>query len=250
MLKKRIIPCLDIIGDRTVKGTNFLNLKDAGDPIELSKRYIDEGADELIYLDINATIDNKNIFIELIENIAKNVNIPFTVGGGIKTLKDVDTLIKSGADKITINSSAIDNPTLISNISNNFGSQCLVVAVDIKEINGAWKVFVKGGREETNFEVIEWVKIAEKHGAGEILLTSMDGDGTKRGFSVEITKKVANSINIPVIASGGAGEGKDFFEIFTKTRATGALAASVFHFNKIKIPDLKFFLTNKGIPLR
>ena len=205
MLKKRIIPCLDIIGDRTVKGTNFLNLKDAGDPIELSKRYIEEGADELVYLDINATIDNKNIFIELVENIAKNVNIPFTVGGGIKTLKDVDTLIKSGADKITINSSAIDNPTLISNISNNFGSQCLVVAVDIKEINGAWKVFVKGGREETNFEVIEWVKIAEKHGAGEILLTSMDGDGTKKGFSVEITKRVANSINIPVIASGGAG---------------------------------------------
>jgi len=191
MLKKRIIPCLDIIGDRTVKGTNFLNLKDAGDPIELSKRYIEEGADELVYLDINATIDNKNIFIELVENIAKNVNIPFTVGGGIKTLKDVDTLIKSGADKITINSSAIDNPTLISNISNNFGSQCLVVAVDIKKINGAWKVFVKGGREETNFEVIEWVKIAEKHGAGEILLTSMDGDGTKKGFSVEITKKVA-----------------------------------------------------------
>ena len=184
------------------------------------------------------------------KNIAKNVNIPFTVGGGIKTLKDVDTLIKSGADKITINSSAIDNPTLISNISNNFGSQCLVVAVDIKEINGAWKVFVKGGREETNFEVIEWVKIAEKHGAGEILLTSMDGDGTTKGFSVEITKKVANSINIPVIASGGAGQEKDFFEIFTKTRATGALAASVFHFNKIKIPDLKFFLKNKGIPLR
>ena len=250
MLKKRIIPCLDIIGDRTVKGTNFLNLKDAGDPIELSKRYIDEGADELIYLDINATIDNKNIFIELIENIAKNVNIPFTVGGGIKALKDVEDLIKSGADKITINSSAIDNPTLISNISNNFGSQCLVVAVDIKEINGAWKVFVKGGREETNFEVIEWVKIAEKHGAGEILLTSMDGDGTKKGFSVEITKKVANSINIPVIASGWAGQEKDFFEIFTKTRATGALAASVFHYNKIKIPDLKLFLTNKGIPLR
>ena len=250
MLKKRIIPCLDIIGDRTVKGTNFLNLKDAGDPIELSKRYIEEGADELVYLDINATIDNKNIFIELVENIAKNVNIPFTVGGGIKTLKDVDTLIKSGADKITINSSAIDNPTLISNISNNFGSQCLVVAVDIKEINGAWKVFVKGGREETNFEVIEWVKIAEKHGAGEILLTSMDGDGTTKGFSVEITEKVANSINIPVIASGGAGHKIDFFEIFTKTRATGALAASVFHFNKIKIPDLKFFLTNKGIPLR
>jgi len=250
MLKKRIIPCLDIIGDRTVKGTNFLNLKDAGDPIELSKRYIEEGADELVYLDINATIDNKNIFIELVENIAKNVNIPFTVGGGIKTLKDVDTLIKSGADKITINSSAINNPSLISNISNNFGSQCLVVAVDIKEINDVWKVFIKGGREETNFEVVEWVKIAEEHGAGEIILTSMDGDGTTKGFSVEITEKVANSINIPVIASGGAGQKKDFFEIFTKTRATGALAASVFHFNKIKIPDLKFFLTNKGIPLR
>ena len=250
MLKKRIIPCLDIIGDRTVKGTNFLNLKDAGDPIELSKRYIEEGADELVYLDINATIDNKNIFIELVENIAKNINIPFTVGGGIKTLKDVEILIKSGADKITINSSAINNPSLISNISNNFGSQCLVVAVDIKEINGIWKVFIKGGREETKFEVVEWVKIAEKHGAGEILLTSMDGDGTKKGFSVEITKRVANSINIPVIASGGAGQEKDFFEIFTKTRATGALAASVFHFNKIKIPDLKFFLTNKGIPLR
>ena len=250
MLKKRIIPCLDIIGDRTVKGTNFLNLKDAGDPIELSKRYIDEGADELIYLDINATIDNKNIFIELIENIAKNVNIPFTVGGGIKALKDVEDLIKSGADKITINSSAINNPLLISNISNNFGSQCLVVAVDISEINGIWKVFIKGGREETNFEVVEWVKIAEEHGAGEILLTSMDGDGTTKGFSVEITEKVANSINIPVIASGGAGQEKDFLEIFTKTRATGALAASVFHFNKIKIPDLKFFLTNKGIPLR
>ena len=216
MLKKRIIPCLDIIGDRTVKGTNFLNLKDAGDPIELSKRYIDEGADELIYLDINATIANKNIFIELIENIAKNVNIPFNVGGGIKTLKDVEILIKSGADKITINSSAINNPSLISNISNNFGSQCLVVAVDIKEINGLWKVFIKGGREETNFEVIEWVKIAEKHGAGEILLTSMDGDGTKKGFSVEITKKVANSINIPVIASGGAGEGKDFLKFLQK----------------------------------
>ena len=250
MLKKRIIPCLDIIGDRTVKGTNFLNLKDAGDPIELSKRYIEEGADELIYLDINATINNKNIFIDLVENIAKNVNIPFTVGGGIKTLKDVEILIKSGADKITINSSAINNPSLISNISNNFGSQCLVVAVDIKEINSVWKVFIKGGREETNFEVVKWVKIAEKCGAGEILLTSMDGDGTTKGFSVEITEKVSNSINIPVIASGGAGQKKDFFEIFTRTRATGALAASVFHFNKIKIPDLKFFLTNKGIPLR
>lgn len=250
MLKKRIIPCLDIKDGTTVKGINFEGLRNAGDPVELAKKYENEGADELVFLDITATIEERKTFVELVKNIAKELSIPFTVGGGISSVEDVRKLLEAGADKISINSSAVKNPQLISDLAKQFGSQCVVVAIDTKFVNGGDWVFVKGGREITTLKTLDWAKEAEKLGAGEILLTSMDGDGTKNGFDIRITKLVSDHINIPVIASGGAGNTEDFETVFSKTKATGALAASVFHFGEINISNLKEDLKFNKITVR
>lgn len=250
MLKKRIIPCLDIKDGTTVKGINFEGLRNAGDPVELAKKYENEGADELVFLDITATIEERKTFVELVKNIAKELSIPFTVGGGISSVEDVRKLLEAGADKISINSSAVKNPQLISDLAKQFGSQCVVVAIDTKFVNGGDWVFVKGGREITTLKTLDWAKEAEKLGAGEILLTSMDGDGTKNGFDIRITKLVSDHINIPVIASGGAGTTEDFGTVFNNTKATGALAASVFHFGEINISNLKEDLKFNKITVR
>ena len=250
MLKKRIIPCLDIKNGRTVKGVNFLGLRDAGDPIELSQRYIESGADELVYLDITATVNQENIFYDLIKKIAQTVDIPFTVGGGIKTLQDVSKIISSGADKISLNSRALEDPNLISEIAKRFGSQCLVLAVDTKEVQGSWIVYKNGGRVPTRYNAKEWIKIAQDLGAGEILLTSMNNDGTREGFAIDIIQEISETINIPLIASGGAGTIGHFIELFKNTKATGALAASIFHYQDISIKELKRKLLKKGIALR
>lgn len=250
MLKKRIIPCLDIKDGTTVKGINFEGLRNAGDPIELAKRYEENGADELVFLDITATIEKRKTFVELVQNISKELSIPFTVGGGISSIQDVQKLLEAGADKISINSSAVKNPQLISDLAKEFGSQCIVVAIDTKFINNSDWVHVKGGREITNLKTIDWAKEAESLGAGEILLTSMDGDGTKNGFDIRITKSVSENINIPVIASGGAGKMEDFEKVFKETKATGALAASIFHFGEVSIQNLKKELKNQKIEVR
>ncbi len=250
MLKKRIIPCLDIKDGRTVKGVNFVDIRDAGDPVELAKMYVEQRADELVFLDITATIEKRKTFAELVEKIAAEINIPFTVGGGIETIDDVAVLIKAGADKVTINTSAVKNPKLVSEIARQFGSQCVVVAIDTCFINSEWIVFIDGGRTPTALRTVEWATVAEKHGAGEILLTSMNTDGTKSGYSIEITREVSKRLNIPVIASGGAGSMEHFREVFTKTACSAALAASIFHFGEISIPDLKKYLTNKNINVR
>ncbi len=250
MLKKRIIPCLDIQNGRTVKGVNFLEIRDAGDPILLAKKYVEEGADELVFLDITATIENRKTLIELVQKIAKEINIPFTVGGGINSVEDVRALIKAGADKVSINSSAVKRPHLIKEIAQEFGSQCVVVAIDTKYENGIWKVFVHGGRTATKLKTISWAKQAEELGAGEILWTSMNNDGTKNGFALEITQSVSGAINIPVIASGGAGKKHHFKQVFKQTKATGGLAASIFHYGEIPIPELKKYLNQQEIPIR
>lgn len=250
MLKKRIIPCLDIKDGRTVKGVNFVGLRDAGDPVELAKKYVQEGADELVFLDITATLEKRKTLVEMVHKIASAINIPFTVGGGINSVEDASAVIRAGADKVSVNSAAINNPQLISDLAAQFGSQCVVVAVDTRDVNGTQKVFVSGGKIETNWQTLDWVKKAEELGAGEILLTSMDGDGTKEGFRVDITKTVAELVNIPVIASGGAGTMDHFAEVFTKTKASGGLAASIFHFNEIEIPKLKNYLKQQNIPIR
>lgn len=250
MLKKRIIPCLDIKDGQTVKGINFLEIRDAGDPIELAKRYIEEGADELVFLDITATVENRKTLVELVEKIAKEINIPFTVGGGISSIEDVSNLIKAGADKVSLNSSAVKNPSLIREIADQFGSQCVVVAIDTKYENGEWSVFVKGGRTPTGLNTIEWAKEVECLGAGEILLTSMNNDGTKSGFAKDITDAVSKMMNIPVIASGGAGTKEHFKDLFENTAASAGLAASIFHYNQIPIPELKQYLENEKIPVR
>ncbi|MBK1896487.1 imidazole glycerol phosphate synthase subunit HisF [Chryseobacterium paridis] len=250
MLKKRIIPCLDIKDGTTVKGINFEGLRNAGDPIALAKKYEMDGADELVFLDITATIEKRKTFVDLVRDIAKELSIPFTVGGGISSIDDVRKLLEAGADKISINSSAVKNPQLINELSGEFGSQCVVVAIDTKLINGTDWVHVKGGREITDFKTIEWAKKAESLGAGEILLTSMDGDGTKNGFDLRITKFVSEAINIPVIASGGAGVIQDFEKVFKETKATGALAASIFHFGEVSIKGLKNELLTQKIQIR
>jgi len=250
MLKKRIIPCLDIKDGRTVKGINFVDIKDAGDPIELAKKYIFDGADELVFLDITATNENRKTLSSLVEKIAKEINIPFTVGGGINTVEDAATIIKAGADKISINSSAVKNPLLIKDIAERFGSQAVVVAVDTKFENNNWFVYVNGGNVATGMTTLDWVKQAEQLGAGEILLTSMNNDGTKQGFAIDITNAVSASINIPVIASGGAGTKEHFVDVFENTKATGALAASIFHFGEIPIPVLKQYLKEQNINIR
>ncbi|WP_027385356.1 imidazole glycerol phosphate synthase subunit HisF [Chryseobacterium gregarium] len=250
MLKKRIIPCLDIKDGTTVKGVQFEGLRNAGDPVELAKKYENDGADELVFLDITATIEERKTFAGLVKKIAGELSIPFTVGGGISTVEDVRNLLEAGADKISINSSAVKNPGLISDLAKEFGSQCVVVAIDTKQINGSDWVHVKGGREITGLKTLDWAKKAEALGAGEILLTSMDGDGMKNGFDLRITRLVSENIGIPVIASGGAGKTGDFEHVFTQTKATGALAASIFHFGEIGIRNLKNELKSKKIPVR
>jgi cyclase len=250
MLKKRIIPCLDIRDGRTVKGVNFVNIRDAGDPVDLAKRYVEQGADELVFLDITATIEKRKTLISLVERIAREINIPFTVGGGINSLADAAVLIQSGADKISVNSSAVNRPQLIGEISAQLGNQCVVVAIDTKWVDGQWQVFTNGGRKPTMLTTISWAKQAEALGAGEILLTSMNSDGTKQGFDMEVTHAVSQAVNIPVIASGGAGTMEDFKHVFQQTGASAGLAASIFHFGEIAIPDLKSYLKIANIPVR
>lgn len=250
MLAKRIIPCLDIKNGETVKGVNFLDLKEVGNPVEMAIRYSQQGADELVFLDISATEERRKTLIPLVRDIAKHINIPFTVGGGINALENVEELLKNGADKITINSAALSNPKLITEVAKRFGSQCMVVAIDTKVVQNQNKVFSNGGKIETEKELFSWAKEVENLGAGEILLTSMNTDGTKVGFAIEITKQLAELVNIPVIASGGAGTMKHFEDVFTETKATGALAASIFHFNEIAIPELKNYLKSKNLSIR
>lgn len=250
MLAKRIIPCLDIKDGITVKGTNFLDLRHAGDPVELAMRYCEEGADELVFLDITATVDKRKTLAELVRKIATHINIPFTVGGGINTVEDVSILLENGADKISVNTSAVKNPQLIADIANNFGSQCVVLAMDVKKIEDNWKVVTHGGRTPTDLFALDWAKLAENNGAGEILLTSMNHDGTKAGFALEITKEISQALSIPVIASGGAGTMEHFEDVFTKGAADAALAASIFHFKEIEIGDLKKFLQTVNIIIR
>ncbi|MDG1052681.1 MAG: imidazole glycerol phosphate synthase subunit HisF [Flavobacteriaceae bacterium] len=250
MLAKRIIPCLDIKDSRTVKGVNFVDLVDAGDPVELARYYSENGADELVFLDITATKEDRKTFAKLADDISRNINIPFTVGGGIKTIEDVDILLKSGADKISINSYAVKNPNFINELAMNFGSQCVVVAIDAKYVDNDWFVFLVGGRVKTNIRLFEWAKEVEQRGAGEILFTSMDHDGTKNGFACLALEKLSQAVNIPIIASGGAGKIEHFCDVFKSGNIDAALAASVFHFNEIGLGDLKIELKNNNIPIR
>lgn len=251
MLTKRIIPCLDIKDGRTVKGINFENIRDAGDPVELALLYSQQGADELVFLDITATVEKRKTLIELVKRIAANINIPFTVGGGISTVDDVAVLLQHGADKVSINTAAYKNPQLIEDLSNRFGSQCVVLAIDTKkEADGEWYVYLNGGRTKTDTRTIDWAKQAVGLGAGEILLTSMNNDGTKAGFAVDITLLLSNQLPVPVIASGGAGTMQHFKEIFESGNADAALAASIFHYKEIGIPELKEYLSNEKIAIR
>ena len=250
-LTKRIIPCLDIKDGRTVKGTNFINLRDAGDPVELGKLYAEQGADELVFLDITATIEKRKTLRELVNRIAHQINIPFTVGGGISTIEDVNMLLQNGADKISVNTAAFKSPDLIKNLANEFGSQCIVLAIDTKmEEDGEWYVYLNGGRIKTGSLCYDWAKKAVNLGAGEILLTSMNHDGTKQGFALDITRKLAENLPVPVIASGGGGTMHHFAEVFQKGKADAALAASIFHFKEISIPDLKRYLQKEGVAMR
>ena len=250
MLTKRIIPCLDIKNGRTVKGVNFVDLKDAGDPVELAKKYAETGADELVFLDISATEERRATLIDLVRKIAAAINIPFTVGGGISSVVDVDVLLRNGADKISINSSAVKNPDLINEIAAKYGSQCVVVAIDAKQIEGDWMVHLVGGKVPTELNLFDWAKEVEQRGAGEILFTSMNNDGTKNGFANEALAKLSKIVNIPIIASGGAGTMEHFAETFINGKADAALAASVFHYQEIEIPELKQFLKNQNISIR
>ena len=250
MLAKRVIPCLDVTEGRTVKGTNFFGLRDAGDPVELAAKYSEDGADELVFLDISATNEGRKTFSSLVTEIAKTINIPFTVGGGISSVADIESLLEAGADKISINTSAVKDPTVIENAAKNFGSQCVVVAVDTKKRSEGWRVFLNGGRVETDINAAEWVRRAVDMGAGEILLTSMDADGTKDGFEIELTRTISESVGVPVIASGGAGSLDHFAEVFVRGKADAALAASVFHYDEIRFPALKAFLKMRGIEVR
>ncbi|MEY3854566.1 MAG: Imidazole glycerol phosphate synthase subunit HisF [Bacteroidota bacterium] len=250
MLTKRIIPCLDIKEGRTVKGTNFVDLRDAGDPVELGALYAQEGADELVFLDITATVDNRKTLVNLVREVARHVNIPFTVGGGISSIADVSALLNAGADKVSINSSAVRRPELIDELALQFGSQCIIVAIDTRHVDGLDWVHTHGGRRITEIKTIPWAKEVESRGAGEILLTSMDTDGTKAGFANVLTSEISSHSSIPIIASGGAGTMEHFFEVFTAGKADAGLAASIFHFKEIEILALKNYLANKGIPMR
>lgn len=250
MLTKRIIPCLDIKNGRTVKGVNFVNLIDAGDPVELGKKYAEIGADELVFLDISATQEKRKTMHDMVLKVAEHVNIPFTVGGGISSIEDVDDLLHCGADKVSINSSAVKRPELINELSQKFGSQCVVVAIDAKQINGVWKVHLAGGTIQTELDLFDWAKEVEQRGAGEILFTSMDHDGTKAGFANKALAKLSDLVNIPIIASGGAGSVEHFVDTFKKGKSDAALAASVFHFGEIPIPKLKKELKRNNIEVR
>ncbi|MCL0043575.1 imidazole glycerol phosphate synthase subunit HisF [Peptococcaceae bacterium] len=251
MLLKRIIPCLDVTDGRVVKGTNFVNLRDAGDPVELAELYDDEGADELVFLDITASSDGRETMLNVVRNVAEKVFIPFTVGGGIRTVKDMRRMLKAGADKVAINTAAIKNPELIKEGAVKFGSQCIVVAIDAKQVgDNRWEIYTHGGRNPTGIDAVEWARKVEELGAGEILLTSMDRDGTKEGFDIELTRTVAESVRIPVIASGGVGTLDHIAEGLTEGKADAALAASIFHFRKYSIKETKEYLKHRGIPVR
>lgn len=250
MLAKRIIPCLDVKDGRTVKGTNFVGLRDAGDPVELAAKYSGEGADELVFLDISATNEGRKTFASLVAEVARTINIPFTVGGGISAVGDIGKLLDVGADKVSINTAAVRTPQLIEAAARDFGSQCVVLAVDAKWVDTGWRVFLNGGRVRTDLDTVEWIKCGVDLGAGEILLTSMDADGTKNGFELELTREVSETVPVPVIASGGAGRMDDFAEVFVRGKADAALAASIFHYGEIGIPDLKSFLRMRGIAVR
>ncbi len=250
MLTKRIIPCLDVKDGRTVKGVNFVNLRDAGDPVELGRLYADQGADELTFLDITATVEKRKTLAELVKRISRDLNIPFTVGGGIRTVEDVKVLLDSGADKISINTEAVKEPQKVDAFAAEFGSQCVVCAVDVRHNGRYWEVFINGGRTPTGKEAVSWVKELESRGAGEILLTSMDHDGVKNGFALDITREISEAVSIPVIASGGAGTMDHFVDVFAEGKADAALAASIFHFREIEIPVLKDYLQKRGVSVR
>jgi cyclase len=254
MLTKRIIPCLDIKEARVVKGIKFLNLRDAGDPVECASVYEKQGADELVFLDITASFQRRKILIDLVEKVAQHIFMPFTVGGGIKSLAEIRELLNAGADKVSLNTWAVKNPSLVKKAANYFGSQCIVVAIDAKLEKDTpplrWKVYINGGRTPTELDAVSWAEKVAELGAGEILLTSMDFDGTKRGFDIELTKRIAERVNIPVIASGGAGKKEDFYELFLKTKADAGLAASIFHYGEVSITQIKRYLYKKGIPVR
>ena len=249
-LAKRIVPCLDVKNGQTVKGTHFVNLRQAGDPVDLGKAYSDAGADELVFLDITATVDGRKTFADMVSRVARNINIPFTVGGGISVIEDVDRLLGAGADKISINSAAIRHPGLIDEISAKYGSQVCVCAIDARHDDGGWHCYVKGGRIRTDRRLMDWAREVADRGAGEILFTSMDHDGVKQGFAYDALAEMSEMVPIPVIASGGAGKMEDFYDAFTLGKADAALAASVFHFGDIKIPELKLYLKDKGINVR
>jgi imidazole glycerol-phosphate synthase subunit HisF len=250
MLTKRIIPCLDIKDGRTVKGINFVNIQDAGDPVVLGARYAEQGADELVFLDISATDEERKTFAHLVKDIARHINIPFTVGGGISTVNDVAPLLEAGADKVSVNSSAVNSPKLIDELVEAFGSQCIVLAIDAKKVDNIWIVHTHGGKRPTEKRLFSWAKEGQERGAGEILFTSMDHDGTKRGFANDSLRKLHEMLSIPVIASGGAGTMADFVETFVLGKADAALAASIFHFGEILIPDLKRYLAGHGVVVR
>lgn len=250
MLAKRIIPCLDVRDGRTVKGTNFVGLRDAGDPVELAARYTDDGADELALLDISATNEERRTLVDLVGEVARVLDIPLTVGGGVTSADDIARLLDAGADKVSINTAAFIDPDIISRAARRFGSQCIVISIDAKPVGGEWYVYLNGGRRPTETSALEWARRSVDCGAGEILLTSIGADGTKAGFDVELTRVISSSVNVPVIASGGAGSRQDFVEVFTGGRADAALAASIFHFGEITIDDLKSFLTENGVTVR
>jgi imidazole glycerol-phosphate synthase subunit HisF len=250
VLTKRIIPCLDIKDGRTVKGVNFINIRDAGDPVELGARYAQQGADELVFLDISATNEQRKTFATLVKDIARHINIPFTVGGGISTVSDVAPLLEAGADKVSINSAAVRNPQLIDELSKAFGAQCIVLAIDARKVENQWTVHTHGGKQPTDKKLFSWAKEGQERGAGEILFTSMDHDGTKNGFAIDPLSKLHELLQIPVIASGGAGNMAHFIDAFALGKADAALAASIFHFGEIKIPELKSFLKSKEINIR
>ncbi len=251
MYAKRIIPCLDLKNGRVVKGTNFVGLRDAGDPVEAAVEYDRQGADELVLLDITASSDARNIMTDIVSRVAESIFIPFTVGGGIRTVEDFTAILRAGADKVSVNSAALKDPSIISNAAKKFGSQCVVVAMDAKRSEGGgWTLYLNGGRIDTGKNVLEWAREAEQLGAGEILLTSMDCDGVKNGYDLELTRAVSEAVSIPVIASGGAGRMEHFYDAFTEGKADAVLAASLFHFKEITIPELKEYLAGRGIPVR
>lgn len=251
MTTKRIIPCLDMTQGKVVKGIQFVSFRDAGDPVVLAKKYSEEGADELVFLDITATVENRPILLDVVENTAKNVTIPFSVGGGIRTIEDMRQILRAGADKVSVNTGAVNNPTLITECANAFGAQCVVLSLDAKQVApGRWNAFVNGGTKDSGLSAVDWALEATRRGAGEILLTSIDQDGTKKGFAIELTRLVSQAVSVPVIASGGAGTMEDFFDVFTKGEADAALAASLFHFGELTIPDLKRYLKQQDVSVR